>query len=106
MALGFFRKIGNFFKKVGQGIAKGVKWTAQHVLTVPAKVYKATIHKVADKIPIIRDIDGVATRVADTTLGLAEGNMGKVKDAWTKGDVINDIKKVGSAIAGGGGGKK
>ena len=101
MAIGIFRKIGNFFKKVGKGIATGAKWVGKNVLTVPATVYHKVVHPIADKIPIISSVDGLADRAARGVLKAKDGDWkGAAQEWWGNGQVIKDVKNTAAAMTG------
>ena len=92
MAVGIWRKIKDFGKKLGRGVAT--------VIRQPAQIYMDYLHSIVQKIPIIGGYADTFRRAADTMLKLTDGDwQGALQALWDDGRLIDDIIKIGSLIA-------
>ncbi len=89
MALGFFRKIGDFFKKAWGGIKK----VAKPVIDVGKKVWEVAKPVAAPLIGMIPGVGAAAPAIAagiDTGLGIADKAVNGTLNA---NDVMNGANK-------------
>ena len=101
MALGIFRKIGNAFKTIANKVKSGVQWVTKNVLSQPARLYDKFLAGKIGKVPVIGAFDPMLSRLSKATISASEGNWkDAAKQAWGGGELIKDIGKVGTAIAG------